>query len=78
MKNKEQYAQEMEIYRKNKEEESANRKKEEDEMDKLRKHEAMQLLKKKEKTENLIKVDFFFASLIIWSESFISYLMVSG
>nr|GMD05543.1 high mobility group B protein 6-like isoform X1 [Ipomoea batatas] len=55
MKNKEQYAKEMEIYRKNKEEEAANSKKEEDEMDKLRKHEAMQLLKKKEKAENLIK-----------------------
>nr|GMD07499.1 high mobility group B protein 6-like isoform X1 [Ipomoea batatas] len=55
MKNKEQYAKEMEIYRKNKEEEAANSKKEDDEMDKLRKHEAMQLLKKKEKAENLIK-----------------------
>nr|GMD03343.1 high mobility group B protein 6-like isoform X1 [Ipomoea batatas] len=55
MKNKEQYAKEMEIYRKNKEEEAANSKKEDDEMDKIRKHEAMQLLKKKEKAENLIK-----------------------
>ncbi|XP_019168766.1 PREDICTED: high mobility group B protein 13-like [Ipomoea nil] len=55
MKNKEQYAKEIEIYRQIKEEEAASRKKEEDEMDKLRKHEAMQLLKKKEKTDNLIK-----------------------
>nr|GMD01612.1 high mobility group B protein 6-like isoform X1 [Ipomoea batatas] len=54
-KNKEQYVQEMEVYRKMKEEEAASHKKEEEEMIKLKKQEAMQLLKKKEKTENLIK-----------------------
>nr|GMD14499.1 high mobility group B protein 6-like isoform X2 [Ipomoea batatas] len=53
-KNKEQYVQEMEVYRKM-EEEAASHKKEEEEMIKLKKQEAMQLLKKIEKTENIIK-----------------------
>lgn len=55
LKNKEQYVQEMELYKQKKEEESANVKKEEEELMKLQKQEAMQLLKKKEKTETLIK-----------------------
>ncbi|XP_073118480.1 high mobility group B protein 13-like [Henckelia pumila] len=55
LKNKEQYTQEMELYKQKKEEESENLRKEEDELMKLQKQEAMQLLKKKEKTENLIK-----------------------
>ncbi|KAK4490788.1 hypothetical protein RD792_001501 [Penstemon davidsonii] len=55
LKNKEQYMQEMELYKQKKDEEAANLKKEEDELMKLQKQEAMQLLKKKEKTENLIK-----------------------
>nr|GMD24107.1 high mobility group B protein 6-like isoform X2 [Ipomoea batatas] len=49
-KNKEQYVQEMEVYRKMEEEEAASHKKEEEEMIKLKKQEAMQLLKKIEKT----------------------------
>ncbi|PIN16780.1 HMG box-containing protein [Handroanthus impetiginosus] len=55
LKNKEQYMQEMEVYKQKKEEEAANFKKEEEELMKLQKQEAMQLLKKKEKTEALIK-----------------------
>ncbi|KAI3468639.1 hypothetical protein Pfo_025302 [Paulownia fortunei] len=55
LKNKEQYMQEMELYKQKKEEETANLKKEEEELMKLQKQEAMQLLKKKEKTETLIK-----------------------
>ncbi|KAL8556599.1 hypothetical protein ACS0TY_004159 [Phlomoides rotata] len=55
LKNREQYLQEMELYKQKKEEESANLKKEEEELMKLQKQEAMQLLKKKEKTETLIK-----------------------
>ncbi|KAK6137348.1 hypothetical protein DH2020_028908 [Rehmannia glutinosa] len=55
LKNKEQYMQEMELYKQKKEEENANLKKEEEELMKLQKQEAMQLLKKKEKTETLIK-----------------------
>ena len=55
-KNKEQYKQEMELYKQNKDEAAANLKKEEEELMKLQKQEALQLLKKKEKTENLIKV----------------------
>lgn len=54
-KNKEQYKQEMELYKQKKDEEAANLKKEEEELMKLQKQEALQLLKKKEKTENLIK-----------------------
>ncbi|KAI5655359.1 hypothetical protein M9H77_32546 [Catharanthus roseus] len=52
---REQYKQEMELYKQKKEEETANLKKEEEELMKLQKQEALQLLKKKEKTENLIK-----------------------
>ncbi|GER33007.1 high mobility group family protein [Striga asiatica] len=55
LKNKEQYLQEMEVYKLKKEEETAHLKKEEEEHLKLQKQEAMQLLKKKEKTETLIK-----------------------
>lgn len=54
--NKEQYAQEMEIYKQKKDEETVNLKMEEEEMMKIQKQEALQLLKKKEKTENIIKV----------------------
>lgn len=56
MKKKEQYLQEMEVYKKKKDEEAAEHMKEEEELMKLKKQEALQLLKKKEKTENLIKV----------------------
>lgn len=56
MKNKEKYLQEMEVYKKKKDEEAAEHMKEEEELMKLKKQEALQLLKKKEKTENLIKV----------------------
>ncbi|KAJ8768561.1 hypothetical protein K2173_022671 [Erythroxylum novogranatense] len=52
---KEKYMQEMEDYRRKKDEESMNLKREEEELIKLQKHEALQLLKKKEKTENIIK-----------------------
>ncbi|KAH6760971.1 HMG mobility box protein [Perilla frutescens var. frutescens] len=55
LKNKEQYAQEMEVYKQKKEEEAASLKKDEEELMKLQKQEAMQLLKKKEKTDTLIK-----------------------
>nr|XP_009599657.1 high mobility group B protein 6-like isoform X1 [Nicotiana tomentosiformis]XP_009599658.1 high mobility group B protein 6-like isoform X2 [Nicotiana tomentosiformis] len=55
MKRKEQYQQEMEVYKKKKDEEAAEHLKEEEELMKLKKQEALQLLKKKEKTENLIK-----------------------
>ncbi|KZV53189.1 high mobility group B protein 6-like [Dorcoceras hygrometricum] len=55
LKNKEQYTQEMELYKQKKDEEAAILIKEEEELMKLQKQEAMQLLKKKEKTENLIK-----------------------
>ncbi|XP_057802606.1 high mobility group B protein 13-like [Salvia miltiorrhiza] len=55
LKNKEQYMQEMELYKQRKEEEAANLKKDGEEFMKLQKQEAMQLLKKKEKTETLIK-----------------------
>ncbi|XP_051137508.1 high mobility group B protein 13-like [Andrographis paniculata] len=55
MKNKEQYMEEMEVYKKKKEEEASNLKREEEELQKLQKQEALQLLKKKEKTETLIK-----------------------
>lgn len=58
MKKKEQYLQEMEVYKKKKDEEAAEHMKEEEELMKLKKQEALQLLKKKEKTENLIKVWF--------------------
>lgn len=54
--NKEQYAQEMEIYKQKKDEETVNLKMEEEEMMKIQKQEALQLLKKKEKTEDIIKV----------------------
>ncbi|KAL3499247.1 hypothetical protein ACH5RR_038340 [Cinchona calisaya] len=54
-KNKEQYLQEMDVYKQKKEEEAANLKKEEEELMKLQKQEALQLLKKKEKTDNIIK-----------------------
>lgn len=56
-KNKEQYLQQMEAYKKKKDEEAASLQKEEEELSKLHKQEALQLLKKKEKTENLIKVN---------------------
>ncbi|KAL7159950.1 hypothetical protein ABFS83_01G062500 [Erythranthe nasuta] len=55
IKNKEQYAKEMEVYKQKKDEETADMKKEEEELMKLQKQEAMQLLKKKEKTETMIK-----------------------
>nr|XP_016436015.1 PREDICTED: high mobility group B protein 6-like [Nicotiana tabacum] len=51
----EQYLQEMEVYKKKKDEEAAEHLKEVEELMKLKKQEALQLLKKKEKTENLIK-----------------------
>ncbi|XP_063939559.1 high mobility group B protein 6 [Daucus carota subsp. sativus] len=54
-KNKNQYLQQMEVYKKKKDEEAASLQKEEEELSKIQKQEAMQLLKKKEKTENLIK-----------------------
>ncbi|XP_010448654.1 PREDICTED: LOW QUALITY PROTEIN: high mobility group B protein 6 [Camelina sativa] len=53
--NKETYLQEMEVYKRTKEEEALSQKKEEEELLKLHKQEALQLLKKKEKTDNLIK-----------------------
>lgn len=68
-KNKEKYAQEMEVYKQKKDEEAANLMKEEEENMKLQKQEALQLLKKKEKTENIIKVfflSFLFFHTIIW------------
>ncbi|GAA0142070.1 hypothetical protein LIER_35510 [Lithospermum erythrorhizon] len=55
MKNKEQYVEDMKVYKQKKEEEEANLKKEEEQLMKLQKLEAMQLLTKKEKTEILIK-----------------------
>lgn len=55
-KNKEVYLQEMEGYKRTKEEEAMSQKKEEEELMKLHKQEALQLLKKKEKTDNIIKV----------------------
>ncbi|CAA2985317.1 Hypothetical predicted protein [Olea europaea subsp. europaea] len=55
LKNKERYAQEIEVYNQKKDEEAANLRKEDEELMKLRQQEALQLLKKKEKTENLIK-----------------------
>ncbi|CAK9143191.1 unnamed protein product [Ilex paraguariensis] len=54
-KNKEQYTQDMELYKQKKDEEAVNLGREEEELMKLQKHEALQLLKKKEKTENIIK-----------------------
>ncbi|XP_010439134.1 PREDICTED: high mobility group B protein 6-like [Camelina sativa] len=54
-KNKETYLQEMEVYKRTKEEEALSQRKEEEELLKLHKQEALQLLKKKEKTDNLIK-----------------------
>ncbi|EOA20618.1 hypothetical protein CARUB_v10000930mg [Capsella rubella] len=54
-KNKEVYLQEMEGYKRTKEEEAMSQKKEEEELMKLHKQEALQLLKKKEKTDNIIK-----------------------
>ncbi|KAF8077435.1 hypothetical protein N665_1036s0010 [Sinapis alba] len=54
-KNKEIYLQEMEGYKRTKEEEAMSQKKEEEELMKLHKQEALQLLKKKEKTDNIIK-----------------------
>jgi upstream-binding transcription factor len=54
-KNKEIYLQEMEGYKRTKEEEAMSQKKEEEEFMKLHKQEALQLLKKKEKTDNIIK-----------------------
>lgn len=56
LKNKEQYMEEMEVYKQKKEEEASTLKKDEEELMKLQKQEAMQLLKKKEKTDTLIKV----------------------
>jgi len=56
-KNKEIYLQEMEGYKRTKEEEAMSQKKEEEEFMKLHKQEALQLLKKKEKTDNIIKVN---------------------
>ncbi|KAJ0240879.1 High mobility group B protein 13 [Hirschfeldia incana] len=55
-KNKEIYLQEMEGYKRTKEEEAMSQKKEEEELMKLHKQEALQLLKKKEKTDNIIKM----------------------
>ncbi|XP_010422046.1 PREDICTED: high mobility group B protein 13 [Camelina sativa] len=54
-KNKEIYLQEMEGYKRTKEEEAMSQKKEEEELMKLHKQEALQLLKKKEKNDNIIK-----------------------
>ncbi|KAA8528259.1 hypothetical protein F0562_035490 [Nyssa sinensis] len=54
-KNKEKYAQELELYKQKKEEEAVNLEKEEEELMKIQKQEALQLLKKKEKTETIIK-----------------------
>ncbi|XP_010915687.1 high mobility group B protein 6 isoform X2 [Elaeis guineensis] len=52
---KEEYNQQMELYKQNKLEEAATLEKEEEELKKILKQEALQLLKKKEKTENIIK-----------------------
>ncbi|GMH28845.1 hypothetical protein Nepgr_030688 [Nepenthes gracilis] len=52
---KEKYLQDMELYKKMKEEGAANLKREEEEQMKIQKHEALQLLKKKERNENMIK-----------------------
>ncbi|KAJ0989316.1 hypothetical protein J5N97_007672 [Dioscorea zingiberensis] len=52
---KEEYMQQMELYKQRKLEEAASMEKEEEEQRKILKQEALQLLKKKEKTENIIK-----------------------
>ncbi|KAK9103825.1 hypothetical protein Sjap_021079 [Stephania japonica] len=54
-KQKEEYLQEMEVYKQKKAEEAASRQQEEEELMKIQKLEAMQLLKKKEKTDNILK-----------------------
>ncbi|GMJ10974.1 3xHigh Mobility Group-box1 [Hibiscus trionum] len=54
-KNKEKYMEEMEVYKRKKEEEDSSIRKQEEETMKLHKQEALQLLKKKEKTDNIIK-----------------------
>ncbi|XP_071693840.1 high mobility group B protein 13-like [Rutidosis leptorrhynchoides] len=54
-KKQEEYTQEMEAYKQNREEEAEIAKKEEDELMKVLKQEALQLLRKKEKTETIIK-----------------------
>ncbi|XP_051227305.1 high mobility group B protein 6 [Lolium perenne] len=54
-KQKEEYQKQMEVYKKNKLQESESLEKEEDEQKKILKHEALQLLKKKEKADNIIK-----------------------
>ncbi|KAF8413297.1 hypothetical protein HHK36_001275 [Tetracentron sinense] len=54
-KQKEEYLREMEMYKQNKEEESATLQRGEEEQMKIQKMEALQLLKKKERTENIIK-----------------------
>lgn len=54
-KNKEIYLEEMEGYKRTKEEEAMSQKKEEEELMKLHKQEALQLLKKKEKADHIIK-----------------------
>ncbi|KAG1355137.1 hypothetical protein COCNU_07G012490 [Cocos nucifera] len=52
---KDEYNQQMELYKQNKLEEAANLEKEKEELKQFLKQEALQLLKKKEKTENIIK-----------------------
>ncbi|XP_038985067.1 high mobility group B protein 6-like [Phoenix dactylifera] len=52
---KEEYNQQMELYKQNKLEEAATVEKEEEELKKVLKQEALQLLKKKEKADNIIK-----------------------
>ncbi|KAK9147307.1 hypothetical protein Scep_006064 [Stephania cephalantha] len=54
-KQKEEYLQEMEVYKQKKAEEAASRQQEEEELMKIQKLEAMQLLKRKEKTDNILK-----------------------
>ena len=61
-KNKEIYLEEMEGYKRTKEEEAMCQKKEEEELMKLHKQEALQLLKKKEKADHIIKVTTNFNS----------------
>lgn len=81
MKNKEQYMQEMEVYKQRKEEEAANLKKDGEEFMKLQKQEAMQLLKKKEKAETLIKVFYISEAfspiikllILLWAYNLLHY-----
>ncbi|XP_058096079.1 high mobility group B protein 6-like [Magnolia sinica] len=54
-KQREDYLQQMELYKQKKNEETAALQKEDEEQRKVQKQEALQLLKKKEKTENIVK-----------------------